>query len=191
MSGAPKRSRSATAGLLKRAAAVHSHAPGNEAQLIAALDIGLVGRPARIVEHGVHDGAHRLARAVVVEQHAAMLVVGRKSAGGNERQRAQRPAVGIGGEAAREQAAAHRVADEIGVLDAHQLDEAPQMREAAPLAEGEIVDLVGAAEAEPVRRQHVVALGEFRQHEFPTDLRAAAEFAAVQQHDVRPSPASR
>ena len=57
------------------------------------------------------------------------------------------------------------------------------MRQAACLPKRKVVNFIGAAETQPIRRQDVIALGKLRQQKFPTDFSAAAELATMQQHD--------
>ena len=70
--------------------------PRQQAQLDAPLHVRVVGRPLRIVEHRVHQPAHRRFRAVVVEQGAPELVVRRKASAAREHDAANRQQRRIG-----------------------------------------------------------------------------------------------
>ena len=141
----------------------------------------IVVAPFGVVQHRLDQRPHRILAAVIGEQDLALLGLGGESAAAAQHDRTQRQEVGLGRGNPHEIAAAHRVADEIGLLDPHRLDKTLHVAVDAASRVAEIEHLVGPPEAEPVRRDNVELGGERRDGELPADLGRAAVFARMQQ----------
>ena len=70
--------------------------------------------------------------------------------------------------------------------DAHHLDEAADVGDPPVELAAEVVDLVGAPEAEMVGRQHVIVPAECGELELPGEFSRAAILGRMQQDDRRP-----
>ena len=128
-------------------------------EIVAAGDVVLVFVDRRIHEDSLDDLAHMLARAVVGIEDLPGGVVRHIAPARDGDDAVQRP----GGRLARRQrqqhGAAHGIADEMGLVDAHGLHEGGDVADpkAPHVIEGE--ELLGLAEAHPIRRENMEGRG--------------------------------
>ena len=158
----------------------------HQREFLAPGDMGVVVAPSGVVQHRLDQRPHRVLAAVIGEQDLAFVGLGREPAAAAQHDRAQRQEAGLGRGDPHEIAAAHRVADEVGLPDPHDLDETLHVAVDAASRVAEVEHLVGAPEAEPVRRDDAELGRQRGDGELPADLGRAAVLAGMEEDHGRP-----